>query len=308
MTTHAVIYGEGAQTIKTVPTGLDGEPILLASAEARIVDLLYSEDSDDRVIVAKAAATVDSTTDTTTAAVGAQTANSRRIPVGTPGNFSEGSSYALVDTDGQVQEIVCERVDSTYVYARDDIRYNFTSGSTLRGIEVSVTFPALEANDEESFDVHKECPYAVDWYFGSGLTGPVRELIYFRRSPRSPLARVADVELLDSTVGMLNKRGNKVEKALEQAHRDFWRLVESHDVDTDTIVSGNFGRDWVTYRAAEILRRTMGTDRDDDIAMGYARVYGGIFKSIGKQGSVSLNRGTDQADRDHNQPFAWILT
>ena len=74
MKTHAVIYGEGAQTIKTVPTGLDGEPILLASVEARIVDLLYSEDSDDRDIVAKAAATVDSTTSLRREAVESTTA------------------------------------------------------------------------------------------------------------------------------------------------------------------------------------------------------------------------------------------
>lgn len=297
MKTHVVIYGEGDQTITTVPTTAEGEPLLdPSSPQARIVSLLYTEDSSDRDIVAKAAVTPDATTDTTTAACGTETANSRRIPVGTPGNFSEGSSYALVSTTGEAIEIIVDHVDGSYVYTDSEIRGNFPSGSTLRGFQISVTFPTAKANDEEYFDIHRDVPFAVDWFLGSG---PVRELIYFRRAPERVYARPADVELLDITVGKLNQRNDKIEKALEQAHRDFRRLLRAKGINTDTVHFGENGRDWCVFRAAEILRRNLGSERDVEMADEYARWYRGIFNSLGKEGEVSLARDTDRATSDH---------
>ena len=308
MKTHTVIYNGGAQTLTTVPTGADGEPMLLSAAEATIVDLRYGEDSSDRIIVAKAAATVDATTDTTTAAVGLGAASRTRIEVGTPANFTEGHSYALVDPEGYKQEIVVDHVDGSAVYARNDIRHNFATGSTLRGIEVTFTFPSSEADDEEAFDLHVVCPYAVDWFFTGGDPSQQRELIYMRRNPRPTLARAHDVEVLDIAIGKLTKRGNQMEQALEQAHRDFYRLVEARKIDMDTAYFGEHARDWVARMAAAYIRRSFGTERDDEMASMYEHTANGIFASLGGFGEVMVDKTTDQAAGDISERINWPLT
>ena len=308
MKTHTIIYTGGAQTVRTTPTQADGEPMILGSAEARIVDLRVSEDSSDRVIVAKAAATIDSTTDTLTAAVGLGAPSRTRIEVSTPGSFTEGRSYALIDPEGYKQEIVVDHVDGSAVYARNDIRHNFAVGSTLRGFEISYTFPSSEADDEDAFNLHEVCPYAVDWFFTGGDPSQQRELIYMRRNPRPVLARARDVEMLDIQIGKLAKRTNQIEQALEQAHRDFWRLIEARSIDADTTHFGEHGRDWIVRMAAAYVRRSFGTDRDDAMASMYEHTANGIFSSLGGFGETMTDKTTDRATGDISQRILWPLT
>lgn len=308
MKTHTVIYLGGAQTIRTTPTESDGEPMILVSAEARIVDLRVSEDSADRVIVARAAAALDATTDTLTAAVGLGAPSRTRIEVSTPASFTEGRSYALVDPDGYKQEIVVDHVDGSAVYARNDIRHNFAIGSTLRGFEISYTFPSSEADDEQALLQHEVCPYAVDWFFTDGDPSQQRELIYMRRNPRPVLARAADVEMLDIEIGKLTKRGNQMEQALEQAHRDFWRLIEARSIDADTAYFGEHGRDWIVRMSAAYVRRSFGTERDDAMASMYEHTANGIMASLGGFGQTMIDKTSDQAVGDPSQRILWPLT
>lgn len=299
MITHSVIYGDGAQTIKTVPMGLDGEPLLLSAAQARIVDLVHSEDSSSYTIEAQAAATVDSATDTTTVAVGRGGAEGRKITVSTPANFTEGSSYALVAADGQVERVIVDRVDTTSVYSLHELTHAFPIGSTLRGIEVSFTFPAATADSETEFDTHTEIPYAIDWYWTGGTPSQAREMIFHRRQPERVLASVADVQMLDHTVGRLNSRDNKLELALQQAHRDWRRVIRSRRIDTDTANFGDSGRDWVTYRAAEILRRAMGGDEHNAIlADQYQSEHERIMNDLGGFGETYTDKTTGRAEVD----------
>lgn len=258
--TQFVIYGGGAQTLKTVPFGASGDPMLLSAATAKIVDLAHSDTSSDYTIEAQAAATVDSTTDTTTANVGHTYPEKREIVVSTPANFTKGNAYALVAADGQSELIRVDHVSSTSVFATDVIRGQFPTGSTLRGIEVSFTFPAATANSETEFKTHFDVPYAIDWGFTGGTPATQRELIWLRRHPDPVLATSEDVAMYDSAVGKLNAKNNKVENALAQAHRDIRREIRAHQVDTDTIHFGDDARDWVVRRTVELLRRQMGED------------------------------------------------
>jgi hypothetical protein len=299
MKTQAVIYNGGAQTLKTVPIGLDGEPLLLSAAQARIVDLLHSEDSSEYTIEAQAAATVDSTTDTTTAAVGRGESEKREIVVSTPANFDEGSVYALVGADGVVELVEVDRVDSTSVYSTHELKHAFPIGSTFRGIEVSFAFPAATANSEAEFDAHAECPYAIDWYWTGGTPSEARELVWLRRRPEAVYASPTDIQTLEHPVGRQNSRDNKVELALVQAHRDFRRIIRSRRIDIDGAHFGDSGRDWVTYRAAEILRRAMGGDEHNaNLADEYREERDRILNDLGGFGEVYTDRNSDRATTD----------
>lgn len=258
--TQIVIYNGGAQTLKVVPIGADGDPMLLSAATGKIVDLAHTDTASDYTIEAQAAATLDSTTDTTTANVGHTYPEKREIPVGTPSNFTKGNAYALVAADGQSEVIRVDHVSSTSVFATDVIRGQFPSGSTLRGIEVSFTFPAATANSETEFKTHVDIPYAIDWGFTGGNPATQRQLIWMRRHPDPVLATAEDVAMYDSSVGKLNAKANRLENALSQAHRDFRREVRAHQVDTDTVHFGDDSRDWIVRRTVELLRRQMGDD------------------------------------------------
>jgi hypothetical protein len=311
MKTHAVIYGDGAQALKTVPMGLDGEPLLLSAATARIVDLRHSENATDYTIEAEAAATVDSgTTDTTTANVGRGYSEKKEIPVSTPANFDEGSVYALVASSGEVELITVERTSSGSVFAVNDIRKSFASGSTLRGVEVSFTFPAATADSETEFDDHADVPYAIDWYWTGATPSHARELIYVRRGPEKVYANPEDVQTLDFTVGRLNSRDNKLELSLVQSHRDFRRIIKARRIDPDTANFGDAGRDWVAYRAAEILRRGMGGDEHNAIlADQYRQEHEAILNDLGGFGETYTDKGTDRAVVDIEQRIqAWRRT
>jgi hypothetical protein len=276
---------------------------------AKIVDLRVHEDSSDRVVEALASAGVSVVTDTTLAAVGLGAASRTKITVGTPANFTAGRSYALVNVTGEKQEIVVDHVDSTSVYAKSEIRRAFPVGSTLRGVEVSFAFPASEADSETAFNAHAECPYAVDWFFTGGTPATARELIYLRRAPEAVLARPVDVELLSPQIGRLNTRDNKIEKALEQSHRDFWRLVRARGIDTDTRFFGETGRDWVAYRACELLSRALGNERDDEMANEYKRMAAGIFGSLGGFGEAQVGKRSDQSVMDpQDRVRGWSIT
>ena len=309
MNVHNLVFGGGAQTIRIAPTYADGDPMICTGAQARIVDLTVGEDSSDYVILAKAAVTPDSTTGTTTAAVGPTSGERRQISVATPGDFTEGRSYVLIGTDGRRQEVVIERVGASAVYTRDDVRFLFPSGSTLRGFGLEVEFPASEADDEDAFDDHKgdtqALPYAVDWYFTAASPDPdptqARELVYVRRHAQPVLARVSDVELLDTRFAGLNSRSRQVEKALEQAHRDFFRMVREKHVEPDRYLFGNSGRDAVARMASERLCRSLGTERDDDMADIYRREWGAIMQNLGGTQDVHVGRSTDTASLDAHE-------
>jgi len=259
--TQYVTYNGGAQTLKVVPIGADGDPLLLSAATAKIVDLAHTDTATDYTIEAEAAATVDNgTTDTTTANVGHTYPEKREIVVGTPASFTKGSHYALVAADGSTETIKVDHVSTTSVFATDIIRGQFPTGSTLRGIEVSFTFPAATANSETEFKTHGETPYAIDWGFTGGTPATQRELIWMRRQPDPVWATAEDVAMYDSQVGKLNAKHNKLENAISQAHRDLRREIRSHQIDTDTIHFGDDGRDWLVRRAVELLRRAMGDD------------------------------------------------
>lgn len=262
-----VIYNGGAQTLKIVPTGADGDPMLLSAGTGKIVDLAHAETSSGYVIEAQAAVTLDSTTDTTTANVGLTYPAKHEIVVSTPSNFTKGSSYALVAADGSSETIRVDHLSATSVFAVDVIRGKYPTGATLRGVEISFTFPAATADDETEFKQHLTTPYAIDWGFTGGTPATQREMIWMRRHPDPVWATVEDVTMYDSSVAKLNAKQNKTTNALEQAHRDLRREIRSHRIDTDTIDFGEAGRDWVVRRAVELLRRGMGDDElNQDLA------------------------------------------
>lgn len=312
MNPHQLIYGAGDQVIRTTPTRRTGEPMLVTSATATIVDLLYPSGSSEHVVTASAAATLDTTTGTTTANAGPSSGQRKRLTIANATSYVVGRPYALVGLDGQVQEVVVEHTETGFVHLRDDLRAAYASGSTLRGFQLSFTFPSATADSESAFLAHdggvESFPYAIDWVFAASPDPDpprARELIYVRRHAEPTLARPTDVELLDSSAASLSRNLGTVERSLQQAHRDFFREIRARKVEPDRYIFGNTGRDAVVRRACEILRRAINTDQSQDLADQYRKEYYGILSGMGGSQDVHLNRGSDVSQTDVAERLRW---
>lgn len=168
-----VLYSQGAQTLYIVPIDLHGKPARATAATYAISDLRRSQGSSDReVVAAGTAATVDSYSQALTATAGAGAADPRKISVASTAGLAVGRQYLLTATNGQRELVTCDSVVAdSYIRTRVPLVGTFPVGSTLRGIELAVVFPADEADDE---DMVKQGggPYAIDLVL-TGVDRPV---------------------------------------------------------------------------------------------------------------------------------------
>lgn len=153
---HDVLYLGGAQTLVHVPPGR------VSSATVQIEDLTQDEEGADRFILAAGAATVDSHNVTTTADAGAGEADPRLL-THAGASPTVGYSYALVSTTGAYEIFEVAAVTSTTVRAKAPFSDVYPSGSAIRGVQLSCSFPALSANDEDLFDGNP--PLRVRWTY-----------------------------------------------------------------------------------------------------------------------------------------------
>jgi hypothetical protein len=152
---HDVIYLGGAQTLVHVPPGV------VASATVEIADLTQDEDGDDRFILASGAATVDTYSTTIAADAGAGEADPRLL-THAGSSATAGRTYAITASDGSYETFVAEAVSSTTIRASVPLSA-YASGSTVSGIQLSCSFPAISANDEDLFDGNP--PLRVRWTY-----------------------------------------------------------------------------------------------------------------------------------------------
>lgn len=147
---HQLIYGGGDQVLRTVPLNRHARPTPVTTCTFKILDLRLGEDDPLRVI-AEGNATLDATSTTTTAPCGLGTANARKIPVTSVVGFSQGRQYLVTHTDGTRELVLLEAVGVGYLTPRNELARKFDTGVIVRGIEVSCTFPTLEAANEDKF-------------------------------------------------------------------------------------------------------------------------------------------------------------
>lgn len=249
MASHKVYYGRGAQDIVTVPHK-SGQPVRVASATYEIVDSRHSVDSSAHVVVAAGtAATLDTLSTTTSAAAGRSGTDRRALTVVSTTGLTVGHLYILTAASGEAELVTIAAVPSgTVARTVSDIRGTYATGATLRGIEVTATFPALEADDDENLD---GLPFIVIWNFPT--MPPVREPIFADRGVEAQLATLADLQQLDPFVSKIGGDAVSPATALARAHRDLRTDLEIAGVLEADLLAGNIGRDCVIYRAAYLV-------------------------------------------------------
>lgn len=293
MADHRIVYQQGNQVIKTVPWS-NGRPAAVAASGTSyaILDLRYPEDSTERVIVARTAASVSSVSTTTTAVAGVGSSDRSAITVASATGIEVGDML-LLSTPGSQQLMEVRAINGLVVYFAGEVDGQYPSGSTVQGVGVSGTFPSDEAADEERLDAGGG-PYAVDWIF-AGITGVFRELIYVKRHANKPLITARDVELLDPQAVRSTGHRLELDDIIEQASRDFRVELLSRQIQPERFLGGEIARNCVAYRCAYLLRLAMGRDQDDAQTSHYHARWMGLLNNL-----TMGKPGADVAETDIN--------
>lgn len=279
MATHRIYYSKGAQPLVTVPHR-DGRPVRVTAGTYGIFDTRYPESSEDHVLVAAGtAASVDAVSTTLAAKAGRNAQDHRALSLASTAGMLPGHSYLLEAADGKAELVRIVSVpNATTALAIAEIRGDYPSASTLKGVEVSASFPSGAANDEDSIRNRDGMPWIIVWAF-SGFP-PLRESIFMERGEESLLATLDDLRELDPYLS--NVGGDRIEPslALARAHRDFRTDLMLAGASEADYLSGPIGRDAVVYRAAALALQHSDDESSQRRAEAYEKRYQEIRASL----------------------------
>lgn len=289
MALHRIYFEKGAQALVTVPHR-GGAPVRVTAGTFEIVDTRYGVDSDEHVVVvAGTAATIDATSTTLTAKAGRNAADRRAMTMMSTAGLVIGSQYILESVSGQAELVRIAAVPSgTLARTTQEIRGDFATGTALRGVQVSATFPAEPAADEANLD---EGAFLVVWSF-AGMP-PIRESIHLERGEEAQLATLDDLRELDPMLTLAG--GDRVDPsaALAAAHKDFRADLQMAGVRESNLLAGDLGRlavaNKAAYHATKHSEDPVTTKKSADYAARYLEIRGAIVTGALKENVVALD-------------------
>lgn len=301
---HQVIYQGGAQVLATVPLSREARPTLATAATFRVVDLRLGEDDPLRVI-ASGAATIDTTTTTTTAAVGLGTARARDLPVASSAGFVQGKRYLITDASGLREVGLCVGVGVGVVKLRDELARKYDSGVTVCGVEVSCTFPSLEANKADAAD-DGGGPYAVDWSWDVDPS-PRREMAFIVRGVGALTITEDELLAVDPTLSAVTGSRVSMPAAISTAALEVRAKIQATGMDPDNFHGSATARLAVAYRAAWHILRHKDGDKSDakaELCRVEAQSYlDNLLTGRPPEKTVVTSPSTDTAPAGSSKPY-----
>lgn len=230
-----VYRDQGDQPLIHVP------PVRVAAATFALEDLAEGETSAGRVL-ASGAATVDSLNAAMTADSGRGTTSPRTIFV-VAGGAQARHVYA-VEGDDDSELVRLEAVAATYVTAAAPLSARYATGSRLRGVELSATFPAAAAAREDLQE--EDRVLRIVWtYTIAGRTVRVADQVRVRRDAADVryLGRAEAVLREDwpELVQALPKHGNAVRVVVNACARLLVAKLKGRSIPPESFLAGDIG-------------------------------------------------------------------
>ena len=301
---HEILYSGGAQSIYHVPRDRDARASYVASATYQIVDLTRGEDDPDREIVAAAtAATVDSTSTTTDAAAGPGQSDARVIPVTSEAGFTVGHVYQISQDDtSEVFQVAGTETGS--LLAQHGLRNDYTTGATVRGIELAASFPSGEAADETDMKAGGG-PYAVIWdYTIAGREYNPLEEIWVLRYSVQPIITETDVLRAWPLANDLARGRGSVVEAISVATEDFIARLEASGRKPELFHHSIVARVCVREKALAFLKRWQKQDEDADRHdEAYARLMNDLTTGQFPERTAEVDHATATADKGGDKGY-----
>lgn len=304
--THRIRYNGGNQTVYHVARDRYGRARIPASATYSIVRLWKHEDDVDREVQASAAATIDSTSTTLSGSAGPSQANPRLLPATSSVGFSPGHRYLL--SQGELSELVeVEAIDTAQVYVKHELRYDYTTGADLDGIEITGTFPTAAAADEEDLEAGGG-PYGVIWaYTLASVPTYALEEAWVVRYTTQPLITTADLLRRWPMVTEICKGRWNPEDAIAAASEDFLSDVEEMGRDPHGLRHSPSTAVCVADRALEYIERWANTDDSVEHAnllrQDYERRVRSLLTGQAPKRTAEVKQSTNTAAQGGSQEY-----
>lgn len=295
MAMHRVYFGKGAQTLITIPHRA-GSPVRVGAATYAILDSRYGVDSDEHVVVpAGTAATVDTTSTTLSARAGRGAADRRALTLTSTAGVTSGHTYLVTSPSGAAELARVEDVVSgTVLRTASELRGDYAAGSTFKGIEISATFPADPAADDDNLDCEA---FLLVWTL-AGFP-PLRESIFIERGEEAQLATLDDLSKLDPHIPLAGGDRVNPAAALGQAHEDLRIDLQLAGVSESDLLAGPIGKSAVTYRAAFLLFQhgddPVSERKSKSYEARYQQLLNGLIVGAKKPGVVALDKSEESA-------------
>jgi hypothetical protein len=296
---HEVYFGGGDQPLVHLP-------LARASAATYLVeDLTESNDNPARELVASTAATVDSYANAITVAAGPGAADPRLLTFAAGTAPTLGRRYLLEHVDGRGELVRCVGGTTTTMRLAVPLQGSFPIGATIRGIEVSGTFPSAAAADEDRFESDEPC--RVTWtYTMRGLVWNVSELIRLQRS-RAEARYLGDVVIAlqegwPELVALVPSTAHAVENMVRFAARRLDSRLRGKQIEPAEFYTGAQGFDLLLQRTVLHFAdsgfapksRTPDLFREEQ-RKEFAIMWDGLTVGAAGQGTTDVDRGTDTA-------------
>lgn len=157
-----LIYGQTGQIVETYPEEWSsGVP---SSASASVFE---GEESLDNTAEFTPSVTIDPVSTTVDAASGYGQTNKSRLYLTATTNIAAGRQYLLEEDSNAVRELVTPRgiVSADYVDLEDDLKYDYSTGATFKGLRMYFTVDATWVATEANILLPTETSYKVVWTY-----------------------------------------------------------------------------------------------------------------------------------------------
>ena len=304
-----ILYEQGEQTLYFVPVDQEGRPSVVTTPFATIKDLRKAVGSTGRAVLARAAVTVATATETLTAAAGPATADARKLTVASTTGFTAGRTYLLTKADGQREAFVVDRVSTdAAIYTRESLESDYAIGDTLRGLEMPAAFPSAEASEQGDFE-DGGGPYQVLWeYTIDGQLYLVPEVVWTVRYSVVPLINAADVRAAYPTLSDRVGDRFQISRAVVMAAQDYAGDLQAAGMSEIYMQSGLAGKKAQRCKAIEWVLRWLRDHEDADRwEERYDRIMGSLTTGRPPETTVQVSHVNDDAPAGSDQGYGMPL-
>lgn len=290
-----VLYQGGDQAIRYIPLDAEMKPFVVSSASYRIDDLRFAIGDSNREIVDDTVVAQDATSTTLTADSGAGSANRTAVPVADTTGFVAGRQYLLIGSEKTAIVQVAE-VDAggLRLALESKLVDSWSSGDTIRGIELEATFPSAEAEDEDDLEAGGG-PYGVDFSYD----GIKRRVIVWVRRHNIPVSATRE-DLVEFDPAIANHFGSMIqpERTIRAAVRSWISDLTAAGLDPTTYTSP-VATEAISCRALALAWYALpgsedGAERGKRHMERYASLVNNIKSGLDGKGVVETTK-TDKA-------------
>lgn len=297
-----VLHGHGAITLRHIPVDHDGRARIVDSATFEIVDPGYGEGSAERPVDA-GAATIGSVNTLLSAAAGPGQLDGDVIPATSSSGVSVGRPYLVVGADGTSELVSVRAVVANAVHTHLELRNDYGTDASLRSVEITAPFPALEADDDAEIE-RAPHPYAVTWtYTIDGEIYVVRQLVWLSRVTVVPLVDELYVLKAYPTIGPRLRGRADIADAIAVATEDYTAEVLAQGRRPTEFCANETARVAVRARALEYCLRWCGpaahdVNEADRFRAQFQYLMAQLLAGVPRPGVVTIQQTTNTGTQD----------